>query len=197
MTKVILGLTSENPFKNLTKQSNLFADLIPSPRTGLSDPWTMVISVVIFIAALTLLCSLVWLVHRWLLKNKAKIVLSAYSLLVVFGCIYVPWKADLPKAFRGSTRSLPWSPLWSPPHDLAVVDLERIALELVGITVLFGLFFWLLGGFGALQRKGRVSPELESHYKDGIASVAEDLQGLLKSGALPRSRSPQGPDGRS
>ncbi len=78
-----------------------------------------------------------------------------------------------------------------------VTGLMHMCVAIVAVSTIRPLIADAFRQLSSIVPEGRVSPELESHYKDGIASVAEDLQGLLKSGALPRSRSPQGPDGRS
>ena len=77
-----------------------------------------------------------------------KIIIAAYFLAIIFACIYVPWKAEIQGSYlQVSSVSLRYSFIWSPPvQGMAVVDFQRVVLEIVGITALFGLAIVLVGG---------------------------------------------------
>jgi len=82
------------------------------------------------------------------MKTK-KIIIVAYCLAIVLACIFVPWKAEIQGSYysRGVTISLQYSFIWSPPaKGIAVVDFQRVVLEILGITALSGLAIVLLGG---------------------------------------------------
>lgn len=79
-----------------------------------------------------------------------KVIIIAYCLTIVLACIFVPWKAEIQGSYysRGVTISLQYSFIWSPPaKGIAVVDFQRVVLEIVGITALSGLAIFLVGGF--------------------------------------------------
>ncbi|HBH03629.1 MAG TPA: hypothetical protein DDZ42_17200 [Candidatus Rokubacteria bacterium] len=79
---------------------------------------------------------------RWLLIS--------YLLAVLASVLYVPWVTVLD---RGLRRTDPYSLLWEPPSGLAIVDITRLILTLVAVTVLF-LILWL----APRPRRGRGSP---------------------------------------
>lgn len=81
--------------------------------------------------------------------SAKKVIIIAYCLAIVLACIYVPWKAEIQGSYysRGITISLQYSFIWSPPaKGMAVVDFQRVVLEIVGITALSGLAIFLVGG---------------------------------------------------
>ena len=69
------------------------------------------------------------------MNNTRKIILIVYCLLVVIASIYVPWRFVIEgKQFSINYYTFIWSPL-SP----AVVDFQRVILELVAITAIAGV----------------------------------------------------------
>jgi hypothetical protein len=74
------------------------------------------------------------------MNNTRKIIVIIYCLLVTTASIYVPWRFIIEgKEFSINYYTLIWSPL-SP----AVVDFQRVILEIIGITALAGVALLLL-----------------------------------------------------
>jgi len=71
-----------------------------------------------------------------------KIIMSAYCVAIAFVCVYVPWKQSL----QSIRLSIGYSLIWSPPN-MSSVDIERVIVEIIGISALGGLAFYLSGGF--------------------------------------------------
>jgi hypothetical protein len=71
-----------------------------------------------------------------------RIIIIVYCLLVTIASIYVPWRFIIEgKEFSINYYTFIWSPL-SP----AVVDFQRVILELIAITAIAGVA-WLLVDF--------------------------------------------------
>ena len=69
------------------------------------------------------------------MNNTRKIILIIYCLLVAIVSIYVPWRFITEgKEFSINYYTLIWSPL-SP----AVVDFQRVLLEIISITAIAGV----------------------------------------------------------
>jgi len=76
------------------------------------------------------------------MNTTRRIILIVYGLLVTIASIYVPWRFIIEgKEFSINYYTFIWSPL-SP----AVVDFQRVLLEIIGITALAGVA-WLLTDF--------------------------------------------------
>jgi len=76
------------------------------------------------------------------MNNIRRIIIIVYCLLVIIASIYVPWRFIIEgKEFSINYYTFIWSPL-SP----AVVDFQRVILELIAITALAGVA-WLLVDF--------------------------------------------------
>lgn len=73
-----------------------------------------------------------------LMKRIQKIILIIYGILVITVCTYVPWM----RLIKGYFLSLGYSPTWS-PIDGSIVDIRRVILELIAITVLCCISFLL------------------------------------------------------
>ena len=68
-------------------------------------------------------------------------ILIGYAVAVVWICFFaVPWAIIREGTVR---RVLPSSPIWSPPHHLATVHLSRLAVEMLGVTIVAGVAFLL------------------------------------------------------
>ena len=95
-------------------------------------------------------------IWKWKRSNIARIgmpmkevIIIAYCLTILLACIYVPWKAEIQGSYNliGVTISLRYSPIWVPPgKGIAVVDFQRVILEVVGITALAVVAIVLVGG---------------------------------------------------
>jgi hypothetical protein len=69
------------------------------------------------------------------MNNTRKIILIVYFILVAIASIYVPWRlVAQEKEFSLNYYTFIWSPL-SP----AVVDFQRVILELISITAIAGI----------------------------------------------------------
>ena len=69
------------------------------------------------------------------MNNTRRIILIVYCLLVAIASIYVPWRLVTEgKEFSINYYTFIWSPL-SP----AVVDFQRVILELIAITAIAGV----------------------------------------------------------
>ena len=76
------------------------------------------------------------------MDNIKRIIIIIYCLLVIMASIYVPWRFIIEgKEFSINYYTFIWSPL-SP----AVVDFQRVILELIALTALAGAA-WLLVDF--------------------------------------------------
>ena len=75
-------------------------------------------------------------------KKKNKIIMIIYCISIAFVCVYVPWKQSI----QPYNFSLGYSFIWSPPK-LSIIDVGRVALELIGISALGGLALCFSGGF--------------------------------------------------
>ncbi len=81
------------------------------------------------------------------MNNTKRIIIIIYCLLVIMASIYVPWRFIIEgKEFSINYYTFIWSPL-SP----AVVDFQRVILELIALTALAGAF-WLLVDFKSRNR---------------------------------------------
>ena len=81
------------------------------------------------------------------MNNTRRIILIVYCLLVAIASIYVPWRLVTEgKEFSINYYTFIWSPL-SP----AVVDFQRVILELIAITAIAGVA--LLLGDPKFRRK--------------------------------------------
>jgi len=89
-----------------------------------------------------------------------RILLALYALAFATACLYVPWRTTL-HGYRGSL-ALPYAPLWAPPDvgGLVNVDLGRLGLELLALTVVAGVALFLCGGFRGCP--ARVNAEVTS-----------------------------------
>jgi hypothetical protein len=81
------------------------------------------------------------------MNKAAKVVLTIYLVLLVFVCIYVPWRTN--NAIAQGTilvDSIGYSPIWA-MHDFngayqgATVDFGKVVLEAVALTAIFGIPF--------------------------------------------------------
>jgi ABC-type phosphate/phosphonate transport system permease subunit len=69
------------------------------------------------------------------MDNTRRIILIVYCIAVAIASIYVPWRfINEGKEFSINYYTLIWSPL-SP----AVVDFQRVILELISITAIAGI----------------------------------------------------------
>ncbi|MGC1402302.1 MAG: hypothetical protein WA974_05165 [Thermodesulfobacteriota bacterium] len=74
------------------------------------------------------------------MDNTRRIIIIVYGLLVAIASIYVPWRLVTEgKEFSINYFTFIWSPL-SP----AVVDFQRVILELIAITAIAGVALLLV-----------------------------------------------------
>ena len=74
------------------------------------------------------------------MDNTRRIIIIVYGLLVAIASIYVPWRLVTEgKEFSINYYTFIWSPL-SP----AVVDFQRVILELIAITAIAGVALLLV-----------------------------------------------------
>lgn len=77
---------------------------------------------------------------------KRKKIIIGYSIIVFCLCIFfVPWVKQWPIDGVIATTALSHAPIWKPVSGVAVdVDTKRLAIELLGVSVLAGTLFVLV-----------------------------------------------------
>ena len=82
------------------------------------------------------------------MTTAQRIVIIIWCIALVFVCIFVPWGVDS-RTFGYQTQG--YHLLWSPPSS-GSVDLSRLVLEIIGVTVL-GVACLVFAGFFKKQKK--------------------------------------------
>jgi hypothetical protein len=126
-------------------------------------------------------------------------ILVASCLMIAWVCLYVPWKWE----YRGQKASLDYAPLWSPPsserfpYGGAILDFERLMVELLAIGALSGGTVLLCGLF---RRNGeRVPSKAKAAGRQGpgepLGAAQSVASGLQVDDPAPRPEQDAGPGG--
>ena len=85
------------------------------------------------------------------MNNTKKIIIVGYFVAVLLAVLIVPWKIDIYRDTYSYNLKRGYSFIFSPPQPIATVDFGRLLLEILALTALGGILYFLTD---KLKREG-------------------------------------------